>query len=118
MIAITDPCIFTDYNRPQKAQKLVHEALSKPAANRDFESSSYQAQARAQIAAEKVRTVEGYLAEMLKASPGFQINPINYRQESLEYHFISERVLVLPISQFDHFIHVSQVLTGSNRPPQ
>lgn len=44
----------------------MQEALSKPVPDRAFESSSYQAQARAQIAAEKVRTVEGYLAEMQK----------------------------------------------------
>ena len=48
----------------------MQEAISKPSADRDFESSSYQAQARAQIAAEKVRTVEGYLAEMQKVIIG------------------------------------------------
>ena len=52
----------------QAAQALVQEALSKPTNDRDFEASSYQAQARAQIAAEKVRTVEGYLLEMKRVS--------------------------------------------------
>jgi hypothetical protein len=45
---------------------LVQESLKKPPSDRDFAFSSYQAQARAQISAEKVRTVEGYVTEMRK----------------------------------------------------
>lgn len=48
----------------KQCQALVQEVLSNPITNRSFEASSYHAQARAQIAAEKVRTVAGCLADM------------------------------------------------------
>ncbi|GAX79664.1 hypothetical protein CEUSTIGMA_g7105.t1 [Chlamydomonas eustigma] len=58
------------------AQSLVQAALTKPAVERTFEANSYQAQARAYIAAEKVHTVQGYLSCMETCLVGREDNAV------------------------------------------
>lgn len=54
----------------QKAQTLVQEVLTHSATAKSFEASSYYAQARAQIAVEKVHAVAGHLSDMQKVGDG------------------------------------------------